>query len=113
MLAGSDAALGRSRVIVVSGTFEIDPALRERALEVAGAMADASSAETGCVAYGFWADPSEPARFRVFEEWESARALDDHFQTSHMATFLAELAELGVHGAEVWRYEASGKSRLM
>ncbi len=103
----------RSRVIVVSGTFEIDPAQRERALEVAGAMAAVSLAESGCAAYGFWADPADGNRFRVFEEWESAAALDAHFQTPHMATFIAELRTLGVSSAEVWRYEATEKSRLM
>lgn len=100
-------------MIVVSGTFEVDPAQRARALEVAGAMAAASSAENGCVAYGFWSDPANETRFRVFEEWESAAALDAHFQTPHMATFIAELGTLGVSSAEVWRYEATEKSRLM
>ncbi len=40
-------------MIVVSGTFEVDPSKRDDALQVGAAMAQASLAEPGCVAYGF------------------------------------------------------------
>jgi len=100
-------------MIIVSGTFRVDPEKRDQAVEVGATMAAASQAEAGCVAYGFWTDPSDPARFRVFEEWESADALDAHFATAHMTTFVAALGGLGVRDTDISRYEASAKSKLM
>ncbi len=100
-------------MIIVSGTFEIDPALRDEARRVATTMAEASRAEPGCVAYGFWTDPDDPTRFRVFEEWESADALDAHFATDHLAAFVAALPGLGVRNSDVSRYTAGEKSKLM
>ncbi len=100
-------------MIVVSGTFEIDPAQRDEALKVWETMAAASLAESGCVAYGFWADEADPARFRVFEEWESEEALAAHFATPHLAEFVAALPALGVRNPDVWQYDAGAKSELM
>jgi len=100
-------------VIVVSGTFEVDPAKRDEAVEVGTTMAEASRAEPGCFTYGFWADLTDPARFRVFEEWESAEALAAHFNEPHMTEFLTTLRGLGVTNSDIWRYEMTGKSKLM
>ncbi len=100
-------------MIIVSGTFEIDASQRDEALRVGATMAGASLAEPGCVTYGFWADPADPARLRVFEEWETEEALTAHFGTAHMTEFVAALPGLGVRNADVWRYEATAKSRLM
>ncbi|MGH3452399.1 MAG: putative quinol monooxygenase [Haloechinothrix sp.] len=100
-------------MILVSGTFEVDAASRDQALRVAATMAEASRAESGCIAYGFWTDPDDPTRFRVFEEWESAEVLDAHFATDHLAAFVAALPGLGVCNTDVWRYTADEKSKLM
>ncbi|MGH9013366.1 MAG: putative quinol monooxygenase [Acidimicrobiia bacterium] len=100
-------------MIIVSGTFEVDAASRDEALRVAATMTEASRAESGCVDYGFWADPGDPTRFRVFEEWKSAEALDAHFTTDHLAAFVAALPGLGVRNSDVWRYTADEKSKLM
>ncbi len=100
-------------MIVVSGTFRIDPAQRDRAIEVGDAMAAASRLEEGCVAYGFWSSPADDALFRVFEEWASTDALTAHFATDHARAFLGALAGLGVHDSDVCSYETSTKSKLM
>lgn len=100
-------------MIIVSGTFEVDPAQRDQALSVARRMAEASSAEPGCIAYGFWCEPEDPTTFRVFEEWESADALDSHFAEPHVAEFLAALPALNVTNTDISRYEVSAKSKLM
>lgn len=100
-------------MIVVSGTFQVDPTKREQAVAVGTKMAEASRAEAGCVAYGFWTDPNEPTSFRVFEQWESAEALDAHFAEPHMAEFLGALPDLGITNSEIIRYEVSGASKLM
>jgi quinol monooxygenase YgiN len=96
-------------VIVVSGEITIDPADREAALEVTSAMVAATLDEEGCVTYGFWADPVDPGRFRVFEEWESMDALVAHFGQPHMATFMEAMGSLDVRSSDVQQYDVTDK----
>jgi len=99
-------------MIIVSGVFEIDAADRERALEAGRVMARASRAESGCRAYAFYADIEEPARVRVFEEWDDLAALEEHFRTPHMATFRQTLGELRILSRNVHRYEVQQATQL-
>ncbi|MGH9027493.1 MAG: putative quinol monooxygenase [Acidimicrobiia bacterium] len=100
-------------MIVVSGTFFIDSTRRDEALAVAETMASASRREDGCIAYAFWVDAADASRFRVFEEWVDADALEAHFATEHAQTLMDALAGVGAHSSDVWRYEVTGKSRLV
>jgi quinol monooxygenase YgiN len=96
-------------MIVVSGEIVIDPADREAALEAAATVVAATLEEEGCVTYGFWADPVDPGRFRVFEEWESMEALLAHFGQPHMASFLETMGALDVRSSDVQQYDVTDK----
>lgn len=94
-------------MLVIGGPIEIDPANRERAVAAANAMMEATRKEAGCIAYTFSADLSEPGRFHIFEVWEGAEALREHFESAHMARFQQEAGEFGIRGMNVQRYEVS------
>jgi quinol monooxygenase YgiN len=65
-------------VIIVGGTFEVDPEQRDQFLtERLDAMRE-SRAEPGCLQYAFSADPLDAARVLLFERWETQSALDAH-----------------------------------
>ena len=96
-------------MIVVSGEITIDPADRDAALELTAAVVAATRQEDGCISYGFWADPADAGRFRVFEEWESAEALLAHFGRPHMATFLEGMGGLEVRSSDISQYEVTDK----
>jgi quinol monooxygenase YgiN len=91
-------------VIVVAGTITVRPERREEAIRMARAMAQATRAEAGCVAYDFYADLTDPGTFFVFEVWESDAALTRHFQTEHMAAFQREIPQLVAGPTNVRRY---------
>jgi quinol monooxygenase YgiN len=91
-------------MIVVSGVITVDPAQHDRTVALGRDVAAASRQEPGCREYGFWADPDEPGRFRVFEEWDSQEALEEHFATPHFAAFGAGLGDVGVRDMVVHRY---------
>lgn len=91
-------------MIIVSGIIAVDPSDHDRVVAMARDVAAASLEEAGCHAYGFWAHPDQPGRFRVFEEWESAQALEDHFATPHFQAFGAALAGVTVTEMDVNRY---------
>lgn len=96
-------------MIVVSGEITLDPADRAAAVEAATAATTATLEEEGCLTYGFWADPADDGRFRVFEEWASIDALIAHFGRPHMAAFLDAMAGLTIHGSDIHQYEVTDK----
>lgn len=65
-------------MVIVGGTFEVDPNERERFLSSRHRMMRASRAEAGCLEYTFAADPIDPGRIVLFERWENQEALDAH-----------------------------------
>jgi quinol monooxygenase YgiN len=99
-------------MIIITGTFEIDPADYDRALIALAAMAGATARDAGCLKYGFWADINDPYRFRAYEEWETPEAIAAHMATQHAAAFSAALRTLRFRSSDVWRYQASKISRV-
>jgi quinol monooxygenase YgiN len=99
-------------MIIVSGTLRIAESDVEAAMALGATMAEASLAEEGCSAYGFWRNPSDPSEARVFEEWASQEALDLHFATPHMAEFMAGIGQLAISDMDLHKYEVSGKGPL-
>ncbi len=65
-------------MVIVGGTFEVDPTERERFLAGRLELMSASRAEAGCLEYTFAADPIDARRVVLFERWESQEALDAH-----------------------------------
>jgi quinol monooxygenase YgiN len=102
----------QSAALVISGTITVDPAHVDRALEAARDVTAVSRAEPGCLSYGFWADPESPGRLRVFEEWASAAALQDHLASPHLAEFREALDAIVVRERDITRYEVAASSPL-
>ncbi len=65
-------------MVIVGGTFEVDPLEREQFLTSRHDVMRMSRAEPGCLEYTFSADPIEPGRVLLFERWSSQEALDAH-----------------------------------
>lgn len=65
-------------MIIVAGSFEMDPAQRAAFLAGRTEVMRRSRAETGCLEYTFSADPLDPGRVVLLERWESQAALDAH-----------------------------------
>lgn len=101
------------RMIVVAGTVRIRPEQRAEAVRVALAMERATRAEPGCIAYRFSSALDDPDTFLICEEWESEDALAAHFASDHMRVFQQHLPALVAGRAEVWRFDASAKTRMM
>jgi quinol monooxygenase YgiN len=65
-------------VILVTGSFTIDPADRDAFLEAAKAGMTRSRAEDGCEEYVMAPDPLDPGRVVLSERWRDRSALDAH-----------------------------------
>jgi quinol monooxygenase YgiN len=59
-------------MIIVSGHLIVDPAERDAYLAGCVEVARLARAATGCVDFHLSADPIEPGRINIFEQWVSA-----------------------------------------
>ena len=63
-------------MIIVSGHIRTDPAERDDYVAGCGAVIELARSAPGCVDFHIAADPIEPDRINVFEQWESATAVE-------------------------------------
>ncbi len=110
---GTRRARYAAPLLIVSGIISVDPAHHDRMVELIGPLVSATLAEEGNVTYGFWASPTEPGVFRVYEEWASTDAMGLHMGSEHMGTFLVGMGELNVTGTELYQHEVTDSTRLM
>ena len=74
-------------MMIVTGEVELKADKIEEMIEHAQTMALATRKEEGCLAYRFSRSIESAATFYVYEEWESAEALQAHFDAPHTNTF--------------------------
>jgi quinol monooxygenase YgiN len=65
-------------MLLVTGTFTLDPSHRDAFLAAAAEGMKRSRAEDGCEEYVMAADPLDPARVVLSERWRDQAALDVH-----------------------------------
>ena len=68
-------------MIAIIGYIDVDPEVRD---DLVASTADLQRSterdEPGCLTYTICADPAHDGRIRITELWESAEALDAHFE---------------------------------
>ncbi len=98
--------------VIIAGTVRVPPqnlaALKPHMM----AMLQASRAEDGCIDYSYGEDVAEPGLIRVFEVWRDQAAIDAHFKTSHMATWRAAGADLGISDRRLFIYDVAAQRPL-
>ena len=63
-----------------------------------------TQAEEGCLTYRFFVGLNDPNTLMLFQEWDSAEALEAHFETAHMASFLEALPTIVAGDIQTRRY---------
>jgi quinol monooxygenase YgiN len=99
-------------VIIVGGSFSMDPSKRDAFIAERLDAMRISRAEAGCLEYTFGADPLEADRVILFERWENQDALDAHLNRIRSEppaerSVAPERALLTVYDAEVQPPKAS------
>jgi quinol monooxygenase YgiN len=101
-----------SDTVIVTGTFDLDPELRENAIAVFTDMMERTRIEEGCEHYAFTADLSDPGRFHLIEQWTSLATNEAHVQTPHFPTFLQQLGELGITGVSITQWLGAAENKV-
>jgi len=94
-------------IIILAGSIRIASGAREQALLHLRAMAAASRAEPGCLAFSFAFDVDDERLVRIFEVFESAEALAAHRASPHMAAWRAAWVEAGISDRRMAQYDVS------
>jgi quinol monooxygenase YgiN len=99
-------------MLVIAGTFNVEPSDRDAFLEAAKAVMAETHKEAGCHAYCFTPDILDPGVVRLFEKWESEENLKPHMKSDHIRTFGRALKELKVKGQEITVYEVASEKKM-
>ena len=68
-------------MIAIIGHIDVDPTVRDHLVAAtADLQRSTTDDEPGCIVYTMSTDPVDAGRIRIVELWESAEALDAHFQ---------------------------------
>ena len=95
--------------IVIYAVVDLGPAARTAALSGAKPHVDAALAQPGCLAYAWTADPENPGRVHVFEEWASQDALASHLAGPAYRHMLAHMQGHGITSAVSTKYAVTAK----
>jgi quinol monooxygenase YgiN len=98
-------------VVIVGGTFEVEPHLREQFLAGRLDLMRNSRAERGCLEYIYSADPLNPGRVVLFERWSTKEDLDAHLAASRAAPSSAP-ATVKPQSGSITVYEVAGERPL-
>ncbi|GER90624.1 hypothetical protein KDW_47860 [Dictyobacter vulcani] len=99
-------------MIVIAGKATIKPEKWDEAVQKAQQMSITSEAETGCRSYRFYVEPTDRNTFFIFEQWDNAEALMQHFQSPHFQEFGVYLESILTNAMDIKRYEVSAVATL-
>lgn len=99
-------------MIVIAGTFNVEPSDRDAFLTAAKAVMAETLKEDGCHAYRFSPDINDPGVVHIFEKWESEAHLGPHMKAEHIKTFGRALKGLTVTGRDLTVYEVASEKKM-
>ena len=94
-------------MIIVSGEIYVDPTDRDDYLEERRDVIETARRSTGCVDFYLTADPLEPDRINVYEQWESAAAVEEFRGSGPSSEQTAAIQD-----ASVFQHEVASSERL-
>lgn len=99
-------------MVIVGGTFELDPHKRDLFLASRTEMMRTSRSEPGCLEYTFCADPLDPGRVVLFERWTDQDALDAHLVIRRASPEPDDGSVVAPISSSIVIYDVSGERRL-
>ena len=92
-------------MIAILGHIDVDPAVRDELVaSTASLQLSTQRDEPGCAMYTIAADPANGGRIVIVELWESAEALEAHFQHPNFTATGAALRAATRLGGSAMKY---------
>jgi quinol monooxygenase YgiN len=93
--------------IIVSGSIRVDEAERDRYLAGSHEVIAAARSTEGCIDFHLSADPIEPDRINVYEQWESVAAVE-----AFRGSGPSDEQSASIRGASMWQHEVASSTQL-
>jgi quinol monooxygenase YgiN len=94
-------------MVIVAGFLRVAPEARSQYLSGCTVVIRAARAAAGCVDFHLSADPIEPGRINIFEQWESVAAVEAFRGAGPSGDQQAAVLD-----AQVTQYEVAGSTSL-
>ncbi|SEG91153.1 Antibiotic biosynthesis monooxygenase [Thermomonospora echinospora] len=94
-------------MIIVSGRIHVDPQARDEYLAGCRPVIEQARSTPGCLDFVLSADPIEPGRINVYEQWESDAALEGFRGSGPEPAQQAEIRDAHVRRHRVSAVEAA------
>ena len=94
-------------MILVTGSVQLKPATRAKAIELGCAHSRRSRGEAGCQAHNCMIDTEDPDCLCFHEEWQDMAALQAHFKVPASGEFVRQIGELASSPPAIRIYEAT------
>ncbi len=98
-------------IVIVAGWFDVEPAERERFLQVREEHVAQARRAPGCLTYALSRDAGDPGRVWIFERWASRADLESSRQGSRSKPNPA-MASVAVITRDIAIYEVSSVESL-
>jgi len=92
-------------MLLIVGTIRLPAGALDAARPSMASMVKASRAETGCLEYSYAEDVLDPGLIHVNERWTDQAALDENFQSAHIAAWRSAWPSLGIGERNLYLYE--------
>ncbi|MEL6893378.1 MAG: sulfatase-like hydrolase/transferase [Actinomycetota bacterium] len=99
-------------MLIISGSMRLKQGDRTALIDATTAMVEATLAESGCRAYRFTFDLSDPDLLHVYEEWDDEASLSAHFAEPHFAEFAAVLRDWVAERGSIMRHDVADSKPL-
>ena len=102
----------RNAMILVVGSFEVDPMDRDAFIATRLEQMRISRDEPGCLEYTFAADPLDPRRVVLVERWDDQASIDAHLAALRARQAGGDVPTASIAGSIVL-YDVAGERRML
>lgn len=81
-------------MVIVKGVIPVRNEVRESALALVQALARRARDEEGCLSYEVYVQADAPRIIMLWQQWTTLDALEDHFDSDHLDTFLDSIPDM-------------------
>ncbi|MDS0281920.1 putative quinol monooxygenase [Haloarcula onubensis] len=99
-------------MLVLHATMHVEPAHRERVLELLESLVEASRQDSGVVSYQAAVDVLDPTVVHFREVYENESLFEDHLYSDHVQAFEAEITEYLTAERDIRKFHVESVERL-
>ncbi len=100
--------MAEKKVTVVAG-FKAKPGKEDALKEAIMACVAPTRAEAGCINYDLHQSPEDKAKFVLYENWVSKKALEEHLEMPYLVKLKAQADELCAEPIDIALWEMISK----